>query len=477
LALFAMGVLVRELNASRRAAVAGILLLLAAPLAWDISLNLQPEWWQTAFTLLFVASTLRAQAHRESAAKHLSVAAVFLVLAINTKFLALGFAPLLVVAAWWLGRGRLLGCCALAGVIAAALSGLVLVCGTNAIQDGHPLGPRAFRAVHSDANIPSHYLTKAVRAAMLFAEPPDLPLPTLRGRLEEGGNLLAARLSERALPGETPKTRWPGTWRYTVSNPAARFSVAGLVTLLVVVVSPFVLILRWAPAGADSWRAIDLQWLAIGTLTSVFSTIFGVRWMADSLVPDRFLVPGCALAVCWAVTAYERRWRQSSLAGAIGLMVLGWGLWFPLQHAPYTVVQQIVHPIRQSEATEIIADLDAHLPADARVLIVVGQAFGDYAVFGPASGYRRAVFPWGKSPFNAARFEQILRDNRVTYVLVENDNLIDFHWDTAISAMEFVHWLEARPSVREIKMRTVGLRMFQVISALDRSGLPRPPLA
>ncbi len=461
-ALLAMGVLLHQLKASRRAILAGLLLFSGAPLVRDISLNLKPEWWQTACTLFFAANVLRAEAQRARAGRHLAVATVFLVLAINTKFLALGLVPILGVAAWWFGRSKLVASCLVAGVIASALCGLLLVGATNLRRDGHPLGPRAFRATHSDAGEPGYYCTKAIRVVMLLAEPADLTFPTWRGRLEQAGNALAAKLGAKSLPAESPEVPWPGVWRYTVSNPAVHFSVAGLVTLLMLFFSAAALVSRWTPVGSDSWRAYDLRWLALTTMGSFFSTVLGVRWMVNSMVPDRFLVPACALAVGWAVTAYERCWRRSALAGGLAILVLAWALWFPLQHAAFADVQQVVHPVKATEASALIADIEARLPKDARVLIVVGQAFGDYAVFGPASGYRRAVFPWGRGRFDQTRFEQRLREDRITHVLLENDTSIDFQWDPSLDSTGFVRSLEAKPAVREIMMGTPRLRVFQV---------------
>jgi hypothetical protein len=463
LPLAAVGIILvcRQLGVRPAWSLAAAAVLVWTPLVRDQAIGIKPELWGVVF--LLGAGFWLVRVHQAShAGRPLLWAAVFAVLAANTKFTLLT-APAAVVA-WGLAapnefrRRRALLALFAGGSVALLCSGLAHTMWDNTRLFGHPLGPAAMRQVHaadlSGAQVGGHL----ARVSLELIDFPWLPGWAADAISRSGDALLGSSGLGRPLAGEAGST-WPGVFSYKVGRLACRYSLAGLLS----VPCAFIALLGLRRHGDPASRGpAALAFLAIGVALPI---VLFVRWQSNAGVPERFLAAAFALGVvtvCWAfdAAARERRWLAP-----LGSVLLAWTV-VPL--VPGEVRRAIAMPhIGSTRPYYRIAEI---LPAGARIIHFGGTSSHEYFLFAPRLGYPNRVFPWGNAPFDPDRLARMIAEYGVTHIVVEGDGLISFHWGGERDLREAVASMRAMPALQQLDQPEKGAVVFAVRSPAARSG-------
>jgi len=472
--LYGAYLLLGELGTSRPVATLGALVLGMTPIVRTHAITLKPNLWQALFVLGTAFWCLRIVKNRgERAPRPLWGGALCSILSIHTHYASLPILFIVAILVFFMysGSDRLPSLKAWLGGIALGLvlSGIWVPWGYSLIRYGHILGPPAFRKVHSsDLSIRQVY-THTVRFVFQMLEWPSVPDERLRLILEHLGRRLSDRLgASKPLPMETDQG-WPGIYRFSVPPAARSYSLGGLVWLIGIGIGSVHLIREIA----RSYPRIDLSPLSVLTLLDVpltMANVWFVRWMAQSGIPERLLIAPYALGIImttWWLSIWSagRRLR-------LGLLI--WGiLWMGLA----SIDQQIRHlqalpryPLPRAELDEPFAEVMELLPTGARILLIAHQDARDYPLFAPRSHYANRVVSWGRFPWDPDRMQSLIRQHRITHVLIQDEEQVSFHWDPPIATRPMVEWLAHQPDVRDIPLLTPRMRLFGILSNLQKLG-------
>ena len=184
-----------------------------------------------------------------------------------------------------------------------------------------------------------------------------------------------------------------------------------------------------------------------------------LRWQAAAGLPDRFLVP--LLAPAAALVSYAvfvLRSRRAVMAAF--LVLLAWSVIPGVVQITRAVARALAEPARAPGRVGLFADAAAALPEGARVLLVSNQSSGDYVLFAPERGFSNVVLPWGQGPFDPAVLRDRIARERPTHVLIENADVVDFHWGGTLRTREMAAEVAARPGVRPILLPDPAMRLF-----------------
>ena len=291
--------LLRSLRLSRGLALLGGLILLSTPLVADSAIGLKPEMW-TVMALLGTAYWAVAICmNPERIEAKCFFLGLFAILSVNMRPTALALLPSIAIVPFCarsavrpLLRVRGLSSGLLCG---AALSSLIIPVGFNLVRYHNPLGRAALRNVVGADISPIQLYTHAVRLPFLLLELPEVAVPpSVLARLDTVANQIISALgagAPLALENERP---WPGKFSYRAPERATRFSIWGMFWIPVLGFAVW-LLLREALA---TWPEVNLTPIPTLTLLAVpllVAILFGTRWMANSAVPDRFLIGPYAL--------------------------------------------------------------------------------------------------------------------------------------------------------------------------------------
>jgi len=463
--LTAIGIyfLLQEFDFGRAASLIGSLTVLATPIVADQSTGLKSEQWLTLFVLGSGYWAVRACKQGLRPRKDIFFLAVFAILAVNSKVIALAFLPFIFVFPWII-RSELTSAqrakaLAQGLTVAFLCSGLAVTFLFNLITYGNVLGPKGMRAAHSSDLSVNQVYTHAVRFPMLLLEPPFMPSRQLRQQLGAWGNdLIHALGADKPLPLEEGQD-WPGRFTYTVPATAHKFSLGGIVWLFSI---PWVFFLlarnvvstypRIVLTPETSLVCIELPLLA--------GILFSVRWMANSGVPDRFLVAPYALGIVtcgilFAGIASRHRFFRFVVLGLVVLLASGEFYWLCK-----TAWGRMNSPVQYEQISAPFSEAMGCIPDGSHILFVGSQASPDYPLFAAGRGYTTCVTPWGEHKFDAARMRTIIDSNAITHILVENEHAVTFHWDPPISTTEMVAWLAHQPDIGKIPLFTEAMRLF-----------------
>jgi hypothetical protein len=119
---------------------------------------------------------------------------------------------------------------------------------------------------------------------------------------------------------------------------------------------------------------------------------------------------------------------------------------------------------------DFFADALKAISVGARILLVTGQNTLDYALFAPWASHGNRVTPWGEPRFDRTKTRYVIESNRITHVLVENDQQLSFHWDQPILTPDMVTWLADQADLWEVPLQTKGMRLFQVTGQIPVRG-------
>ena len=336
----------------------------------------------------FVACSLALLLGRRR--RELPLAAVALALAIGTKLTALFILPVLVLCALLLlPRRRLAELAVCAAVAIAAFGSFGYV--SNLRHTGSVFGASAevdsFRPEVTVKDLGANVARDYWRFIDFSGYRPNPQ--TLKAIWEVG----LAGFEGLGLPAEPP---WPNT---IPNEDISYFGPLGL--LLVVPLSLFFLI---AGAMRHSTRLRVVLALALPLFVLELALVYSY----NPFVGRFLLVP---LALTMPLAAWLRPYRLVCAALAVtGVLTLGVGL--SLDHAKpagfegtepaWTLARWEVQSVTRAEMRDALEWLEGHLPADARVGVLLGTDDWDYPLYGPALSRTLVPLP-DREPLREAR--------------------------------------------------------------------------
>jgi hypothetical protein len=474
LAVLGIYVLLRELGTSRVASLLGGALYMMTPLVQWASVTLMPEpWLAVCLTGLgyWWARFFQSESGR-LAGQSLLWVGVFIALSAHMKMTALAVMPGVLVLGLWAwgrlgGRGWIFMA---AGVLGGYLfSGLWVPTGFNWIYYGHPLGPQAFRRFHqSDLTFRQMY-THAVRLPFVLLEFPTVPLPA-QALLQRLGDRITASLgADRPLFGEDPTRRSPNYWSFTIPEKASRFSLGGVLWLPALAAG----ICRWwrkVRPHMDPWSA-----LIVIDLSLIGGIVLGLRWIVWASVPERHLIAPYALGIAFTIALADQYLSRHRLLRGLGILLLMWTAYSSFQTWPSIARAMTLRLDLPSVQPWILTEVLPYLPADGTVLLVGSQDTFDYPLFEPSRGYSRRVVLWGQRVWNPHEMTRLIRSRRVTHVIIHEVGYDPTtHWEVPIDVRPIVDWLRRQELVREVRLNSPYLYLFEIGDEIMRQRLLTP---
>jgi hypothetical protein len=467
--------LLRSLRLSRGLALLGGLILVSTPLVADSAISLRPEMW-TVMALLGTAYwTVAICMNPERIEAECFFLGVFAILSINTRPTDLALLPSVAIVPFCVRSAvrpflRLRGL-SLGLLCGAVLSSLIIPLGFNFVRDHNPFGAAALRkVVRADIN-PIQLYTHAVRFPFLLLELPDVAVPSfVLARLDELGNRAISMVGAGApLPSEEKISA--GKFSYRLPERATRFSIWGLFWIPVLGFAVWRLLrevrVTWPNVNLTSIPALTL--LAVPLLIGI---LFGARWMANSAVPDRFLIGPYALMLPIGLVLARTYVSGRRLRECVALLVVVFGVYQPLRAGAYDAIHSVVSPITPDKLDEPFQEAMDSIPDGAHILFVGQGDAPDYPLFSPRSHYANSVTSWGKTPFDAERMQSLIRSEQITHVLLQDDLQVRFIWDPPVSTGEMVAWLSYQPDIREVPLSTPHMRLYQTASNVRSNEKP-----
>jgi hypothetical protein len=189
------------------------------------------------------------------------------------------------------------------------------------------------------------------------------------------------------------------------------------------------------------------------------ATLFGVRWMAQSSLPDRFLIGPFALGVC-VISVLCSDFSRWKLVPAIMVMAGFYCVYWPLREASQRALDTFISPPSNAAVDSPFGEPLNLMGCGARILFVGNQYAPDYPLFRPRDHYCNTVISWGKAQFDPTLLEERIRKDTINYVLVENDIAVGLHWDPPIMTQPMVQWLAGQPRIRSLPLATPHMRLF-----------------
>lgn len=458
--------LLRALRLSQTAGLAGALILLSTPLIAAHSVRLKPEIWAIV-TLLGLAYWVISICGRSEASRAgYFLLGIFGVLSINVRPFAIALVPsLLLIALWAPGQlGTVMRIKSLAAGLAcaAACSGLLIPLASNTALYGSPLGPQEVRRVVEAEVTPRMVYTHAVRFAFLMLELPDVPASAeARALVGSAGNRLISTVGAGTpLPGEA--LPWPGRFSYALPEHAARYSLWGWLWIPTLLVAAALLVRNIA----STWPRVQLTALSAQTLLAVpllGAILFGSRWMADSDVPGRFLIGPYALLLPVGMALFVPWISSRTFRQALAAVAVAYCAYQPLRAQAYDAVQAVIAPAPDMVVNEPFDEVVRSVtPAGSRILFVGDQNAPDYPLFSAATHYSNAVIPWGTGAFDPVRMRRLIALEKVTHVLVQNEDNVKFQWLPALDTRRMVAWLAKQDGLKSIPLKAPHMRLFAV---------------
>ncbi len=461
--------MLRRRRLSVAACLGAALLVASAPLCFESSLGLSPEGWLSLFLLGSLASLVRAAEVPRGRPAHLFLSGLLLVLAANVRPTALAALPAPLAAVFLAGprenlaaRARAL---ALGALLGLGLSGLGAAFAFNLARFGSPLGPEGPRHIVAADISPRQLWTHAVRLPFLLFDLHVDRMSAVGSAVYAAGSKAASVLGAKArLPGERPDG-WPGTFEFPPSQAHPTFSLAGIALLPVLALGAWAAVRRrrrqWWRRPLSS-RELSLAFVAL----AVFGPVLGARWMAQTRVPERFLV---GPFVCFVAAAALSCGPALARSGPTRAAVAGFVVLSCLPAIARAPDRLRARP-SEKELDEPFAETVETLTAPSRILLVAGQDARDYPLFGPRAGYPNTVVPWGKEPPDPEKVLRRFEAERCTHIVLQSDQRVGFHWDPSRSTAELAGALRRNAGFRELPSLSGREFLFE---AVDPGGLAR----
>ncbi|MFP8778412.1 ArnT family glycosyltransferase [Hydrogenophaga sp. RWCD_12] len=472
--LFLVG---RAMKLGQTASLVVVAIFVSTPLVMASAVGLRPELWATLALLGMAYWAIQVFCENRRGAVPCLFLGAFFVLAVNVRPFPLAVLPGLLLMLWWSTRPHgfwssfrpfFMGL-----VIAFMMSGLWIPLAFNTERYQHPLGPPEARQVVKAEPSAKVVYTHAIRTWFLLWELPDLPMPVeVRDRFSGAVNSLINVVGAGVpLGGEADGPRL-GRYAYVLQEQSGRFSLWGMFWMPVLLVASWRLARRVAP----QWRRPPLTAESVLTLIALpifMAIIFGARWNVHAEVPGRFLVSSFALALLLGASLLAGRVSGRKLAPALVAAAVGYAAYAPIRAQTQEALRVVFGTKPNIDNTEPFNELTGSLlPPGSRILLVANTSTHDYPLFSPQTGYSNTVVPWGSGPFEPARMDQLIASNRVTHILITDDQRERVVGRPPIDTREMVTWLNAEPGLRSVPLRVPTMRLYEVAGATAMNERP-----
>lgn len=465
--------LLRCLRASRLMSLVGVLILVSTPIVFTYSVGLKPETWAMCALTGVGFWAVRLCSEPAGAIKNAFLMGVMAVLTLNIRMTALAILPVCLALPFLVqavpSRGHRIRALSVGILTGLLFSGILIPLGFNLVRYGNVLGPRSLqRVVGSDITL-TQLQTHSVRLPLLLFELPEIPAQAARTWLADTGNKISSSIgASRVLPGE--RTPWPGVFSFVVPEYATRFSLGGMLWLPTLGIALFGSVRE----VVRTWPKLNLAGTAAITLLSVVllvSILYGVRWMSSSALPERFLITPYALGVAISTLVLGTWMSGKPWKEAFALALIVCTVYPALRMHWGRTMESIAAPVDNIQIDAPFSEALASISSGSRILFAGDQGAPDYPLFAPRRGYDSAVIPWGKTPFDEHRMRTMIDAERITHVLIEDDQMLHYHWDPPISTKEMVEWLSRQPDMHQFKMRG-PIRLFETSRAVPTNPNP-----
>lgn len=460
----------RAMKLGQTASLVVVAIFVSTPLVMASAVGLKPELWAALALLGMAYWAIEVFGGNRLGAVPCLFLGAFFVLAVNVRPFPLAVLPGLLLMLWWSTRPH--GFWAsfkpffMGMVIAFTMSGLWIPLAFNTVRYHHPMGPQEAQQVVKAERSAKVVYTHAVRTWFLLWELPDLPVPA-EGRDRFSGavnGLINAVGAGVPLSGESNGPRL-GHYAYVLPEQAGRFSLWGMFWVPVLLVASWRLVRRVAP----QWRRPPLTAESVLTLIAVplfMAIVFGARWMVQAEVPGRFLVSSFALALPLGATLLAGRLTGRTLASALLAAAVGYAAYAPIRAQTQEAMRVVFGAKPKIDNTEPFNEITGSLlPPGARILLVANTSTHDYPLFSPQTDYANTVVPWGVGPFDPERMDRLIASNRVTHILVTDEQQERVVGRPPIDTREMVAWLNAEPGLRSVPLRVPTMRLYEVVGA------------
>jgi hypothetical protein len=452
--------LLARAGASRVLAGTVTFLFVSTPLVLAQGSILKPELWTAFYSLGAAYWLLRAFSDGYDRGRKTLWSGVFLALAMSAKFAALFLVPVCLLAALLLpDRGRRF---VLGFVSAALLSGLLILFVFNERNFGNPLGSQGLRGVVTAEFSAEQFRVHVARSVFMLLEPPALPFGLDQRLSPIARKLNAAAGAMHALPMESAGRKWPGAYRYALRPVAHEFGFAGTVALIFLLCGAAGLLVDIARRGRQAFNAANV--LMALALSGFCGTVFVTRWMHDSDVPQRFLLPALALTLAAGAARFGVK-RSARWTGVFAAAVVLAGI-PPVLEAARALWMRAQNPLPEASVHQPFGEVIPVLPQRSRLLVFCGQDAPDYPLFGPGNRYDKFVVPWGKGAFDAARLHSLIEQQRLTHILIAvplpHFVHLDFHWDRPQPIEPILRYLDSSPQFQAIAVPDPLMHLYWV---------------
>lgn len=429
-----------------------VVLVACIPLFRAGAVGIKPDLWLVVFSLTAVLWFMRWKKGDAVSDQSPLWLALSLGCALGVKWT---IAPLfvLLVPVLWTYRAKMRRVFAILTVLtgAVALGGAGLALIHNMATTGHPIGTKLFREVHKPDpgwKVASIHL---VRVPFQMVDFPIFPDEELRAAtIELLGGWADALGATKELTWEEPGSL-PGPFRPEYEMVGNRFSLLWIILLSAMVMVPWLLWKMRRSPGAST-----LLFLSASVLLLFLTIVFQVRWQPQALLPDRLLLPGLIVGVLLWAWAWERT-LATNRAATLFLVTL-----VAFHSIPFLLHSERVLTTAAATGWSAPTDYSTQSPweeaaravgSGKSVLLFASQGALDYPLFDPQGGFSNRVWPWGKLPYDSARFEALLNARRIDTIVFEQAAPFQMLWDADFDPVPFISEAESLPDFEKVSTR------------------------
>jgi hypothetical protein len=452
----------RILGLNGRVAMARALAYLATPALLALGSSLRSDLWQPLYLLGSVYWVIRPGPLNGRAWAPFAMAGGFLALAMNVKMTAMGLGPGLLLAALCtqqagssLARIRSL---AIGGAVVTLACGLGITVTSNMRHFHRPMGPAWIGKAVQPEFSPRQLYVHAARTVTFLLELPEVPSETIRQGAEKIGAKFAHAIRADALLSREEDPVWPGSYSFKLRPSAANFSLPGAFWLPMLALG----LLSATRDVAKSWRRPRIGPVGLLALmqTPLFlGVILLIRWMGAG--PARFWLGVYALMIPVGAWFIGRWASRSGIVGGVAVFLIFWTGYSAFREVLMRLDYALHHPHTPAQLDGPLMEIPPLLPPRSNIMFVSGSSTRDYALFDPGHGFVNKVFAWGQLPFDAPKIAAFVEEHKISHVVIEHDETVQFYWVGPLVTKPLVEWLDARPDFKLVPLKTPHVRLYE----------------
>ena len=267
----------------------------------------------------------------------------------------------------------------------------------------------------------------------MLVELPELPaVDSWNQFFRHAGNITGAN---RMLKGERTDF-WPGHFQYEQRPYAQRFSLGGAIWLFT-----FLAALNFLRPSfwRNQARGLASTWLLMFVLTAAI--LCGVRWMAHSGLPERFLITPYAAGIVVAAAMTEPLLHRSRLVQTVALLLVTFSIYAGIRQPIQTAAARYLNPPSISTIDAPFTDALRLIPPGSKILLFGNHLAPDYPLFAPRQGFANQVYPWGKRPIEREPLRHLIAEKQITHLVFQDARVLPFEWAPEVWVDRAWPWL------------------------------------